>query len=331
MKKIFKKITFVSLGAVCALVLLLIPKQASATFVDYPYSIPYVVTAVPPPVITVDISANPNSMTLPTNQTVLTWVTTGSPDSCSAFGSWSGGYGGGNGTETKSGLAAGSYVYQIVCFKAGSVNAMDQVTVIVNPDILPNITASLVANPSVLPFGGGTTMLTWGSTNAASCTGVNFNTFGATAGTTPAILTTATTYTVICTGLSGFAQAQATVSILPDGPTVINGMCSPTHFNCAAGTSTNNVTDIAAWTWTCRGSNGGTNALCMEPRSGGGGGGGGPKPECSDTIDNTDPEDTLIDIQDPACHSDKNPNNPATYLPLKTTERDTVKPIFIEF
>lgn len=42
--------------------------------------------------------------------------------------------------------------------------------------------------------------------------------------------------------------------------------------------------------------------------------------ECNDGIDNADPEDSLIDQQDPACHTDGNTTNPLSYDPLRTTE-----------
>ena len=43
-------------------------------------------------------------------------------------------------------------------------------------------------------------------------------------------------------------------------------------------------------------------------------------PECSDNIDNVDPEDSLIDEFDPGCHSDGNPNNPGSYDPNDNDE-----------
>ena len=42
--------------------------------------------------------------------------------------------------------------------------------------------------------------------------------------------------------------------------------------------------------------------------------------QCNDGIDNEDPEDTLIDQQDPGCHTDGNPTNPRTYVATSTTE-----------
>lgn len=354
MKNIFKKITYIVLGTVFAFAFLISPKEASATLVDYIYSIPYVVTQTPPPVITVDITASPSSMTLPTNQTILSWTTTGSPDSCSAFGSWSGAYGGGNGTETKSGLAQGSYTYQIICFKVGSQNAMDSVTVTVSQSG-PSVTGQLTISPNTcyIPSGGTT----------CTVTGATWTTSGATSpqvidGNTNAVISTLANNS---TPVQVWVAYPSTMFYLKDGVTtldsdpafascasgtawdgltctpssVVNGICARSHFFCTAGTSANNNTSPSSWTWTCQGSGGGTNASCFESRIGGctgpdcGGGGDDPLPECSDAIDNEDPEDLLVDTEDPACHSDKDPNNPATYMPLKDSERN-IKPIWIE-
>ena len=50
----------------------------------------------------------------------------------------------------------------------------------------------------------------------------------------------------------------------------VNGSCSfprQQHYDCSAGTSANNVDGASAWTWSCNGSGGGTNASCTEPKS----------------------------------------------------------------
>jgi len=54
------------------------------------------------------------------------------------------------------------------------------------------------------------------------------------------------------------------VTYVTSAPTPVNGVCSATHYNCAAGTSVNNVNGTASYTWTCNGSNGGANKLCAE-------------------------------------------------------------------
>jgi len=51
-------------------------------------------------------------------------------------------------------------------------------------------------------------------------------------------------------------------------------------------------------------------------------GGGGGSPECSDDIDNTDSEDTLVDSADPGCHTDGDANNSSSYDPNDNDETD---------
>ncbi|OGI65111.1 hypothetical protein A3A95_04395 [Candidatus Nomurabacteria bacterium RIFCSPLOWO2_01_FULL_39_18] len=58
-----------------------------------------------------------------------------------------------------------------------------------------------------------------------------------------------------------------------------------------------------------------TDVASPENNSGGGGGGGGRRTrQCNDNRDNNDPEDTLIDEDDPGCHSDGNANNADSYV-----------------
>lgn len=55
--------------------------------------------------------------------------------------------------------------------------------------------------------------------------------------------------------------------------------------------------------------------------------GGGPlastSPQCSDTVDNPDPEDTVADAEDPGCHSDANKDNLGSYVPSDDDETNT--------
>ncbi len=387
MKKITKNIILIATGSVIALLFIFSPKQASATFVDYPYTIPYTVTQTPPPVITVTLTAAPQTMTLPTNQTILTWTTTGSPDSCSAFGSWTGVKDPAGNSETMSNLAQGTYSYQILCQKAGSYNAMDTVNVTVNAGA-PGVSGSLTISPNICTINNG----------ASTCnvTGATWTTTGA---TSPAVIN-GTTSAIISTLANNATPLQVTVSYpsttfyLKDGSTtldskpafancgpgsawdgaacntssVVNGVCSASHFFCTAGTSSNN-SGTGPWTWECVGSGGGRTDYCSESVSGG-------LPQCSDKIDNDgdgladtddpgcypptnnmstgsyDPNDnderdsilggnpqcsdtidndgdTLIDEDDPGCHTDKDPNNAATYVPSDDDERN-LKPIWIE-
>lgn len=90
-------------------------------------------------------------------------------------------------------------------------------------------TATLNASPTTIA-GGGSSQLTWSSTNATSCTGTNFNTGGATSGSVSVSPPTTTTYTVTCTGANGSASAnrQVTVTSPPSAPTA-NLTVSPTN------------------------------------------------------------------------------------------------------
>lgn len=87
----------------------------------------------------------------------------------------------------------------------------------------PAATASLSANPtSVAP--GGTTTLTWSSTNATSCTagGGWSGTKGTSGSETSAALNATTSFTLTCTG-SGGTSAQQSVSVSVAAGLTING------------------------------------------------------------------------------------------------------------
>ncbi len=73
-------------------------------------------------------------------------------------------------------------------------------------------TASLSASPTAILTGQSST-LTWGSKNAASCTGTNFSTGNATSGSVAVAPTVTTTYSVTCTGPGSSASASATVTV----------------------------------------------------------------------------------------------------------------------
>jgi hypothetical protein len=118
-------------------------------------------------------------------------------------------------------------------------------------------TVTLSANPTSIT-GGQSSTLTWGSTNATSCTGTGFTASG-TSGTATVSPTTTQTYSVSCTGGSGTVTANVTVTVgtttsptatLSANPTSItSGQSSiltwgSTHSTSCAGTgfSTDNAT-----------------------------------------------------------------------------------------
>ncbi len=83
-------------------------------------------------------------------------------------------------------------------------------------------TATLSANPTPIPSGQSST-LTWRSTNASSCTGMNFSTGNAVSGSVTVTPSTTTTYSVSCTGAAGSASASATVTVSNSMPTFAIG------------------------------------------------------------------------------------------------------------
>ena len=81
--------------------------------------------------------------------------------------------------------------------------------------------AALSASPTTVSSGS-SSVLTWSSVNAASCTGTNFSTGGATSGSVSVSPSTTTTYTVTC----GTASSQATV-VVQFLPNLVAGSVSP--------------------------------------------------------------------------------------------------------
>lgn len=123
--------------------------------------------------ISVSISANPQSMTLPSNSTSLSWDTTGSPTSCIASGDWSGIKATPGGSENKTGLVAGSYTYTITCSKSEVPDTTNSVTVIVNP-AAAIMSGSLNVGSCNISAGNNScnATLTWSVTNPQSTTSV---------------------------------------------------------------------------------------------------------------------------------------------------------------
>src|SRR3984957_20199813 len=108
---------------------------------------------------TASLGAAPTSIASGGTST-LTWSSTNAT-SCTASGGWSGSKAT-NGTQSTGAITMPSS-YSLTCTGTGGTSAAS--TVLVN--IIP--TATLVASPSVIASGG-TSMLTWSSTNATSCT-----------------------------------------------------------------------------------------------------------------------------------------------------------------
>lgn len=187
-----------------------------------------------PPAPTVSLSASPSRIDSGGSST-LTWSTTNAT-SCTASGGWSGAKGTSGSTST--GALTASTTFTLACTGTGGT-AQRSATVTVRSSTTPAPTVSLNASPTQVASGGSST-LTWSSTNATSCTASNgWSGTKATSGTaSTGALTTPKTYTLSCTGTGGTAQASATVSVSAPTPApVVTLTASPTSVS-SGGTST---------------------------------------------------------------------------------------------
>ena len=208
-------------------------REALAGFVPYSSALPYVVDGGAPVAITVTLTAVPDTMTLPTNQTRLTWSTTGSPDSCTATnnGWWSGNKSA-NATQFEdiTGLTAGSHLFEITCVKAGYANASDTALVVVNNGGAPSGTLSAVGCTIAANASSCGSTVSWTTANlTVNPTAITRNT-GSPASFTPSPLAGGTQATTLGYGQTDFylyhnavllAQSSATASCA--GGTTWNG------------------------------------------------------------------------------------------------------------
>jgi len=185
----------------------------------------------PTPAATVALSANPATLVLG-ETTTLTWSST-QATTCIASGGWTGSRPT-VGNEMQTPAAAGAVTYTLTCTGAGGAGSATA-TVTVNAPAAP--TVSITAAPESVVLGAAS-MLTWSSTNAASCTasggwsgdrGVSGN-----EAVTPTVVG-ATAYTLTCTGAGGVASAEASVSATAPAP-VATGSVRGRVFNSNDGT-----------------------------------------------------------------------------------------------
>jgi hypothetical protein len=203
---------------------------------------------------TVTLTATPSSINSGQYST-LTWSSTNATGGCSA--PW-----------TQSTATSGSMVvyptsttnYSITCSGAsGTTPATDSATVVVNT-IQPvnNPTVSLTANPTSINSGG-TSNLSWRSSNATYCTSSNFNIDNAINNSFGVNVypTSTTTYSITCYGGTGTTPAtdSATVvvnTIQPVNNPTVSLTANPTSINSG---SSSNVRWTSSYTNSCAGTN----------------------------------------------------------------------------
>ena len=163
------------------------------------------------PTPTVSLQVNPSAVAIG-GTTQLTW-TSANATSCTASGGWAGAKAT-SGTATSSALSV-STSFTLTCTGAGGT-ASDTKAVAVDPAAV----VSLTVNPASVPSGG-TTQLTWTSTDATSCTasGGWSGTKTTTGTATSSALSATTTFTLTCAGAGGSGSDSKTVTIV-GAPTV---------------------------------------------------------------------------------------------------------------
>jgi len=188
------------------------------------------------PALTVSVTVPVVTLTFPSHviqkgsATTLSWNATNAT-SCTGFN-----FSTGNATSGSVPISPTySTRYRVTCTDAGGNLASDKGSVAVQSAAprAPLVSATLNASPEQFTSPG-TSTLTWGSTNATSCTSNDFATAGATSGSVSVSPTVTTSYEVSCTNGTDTANDGATV--------VVNGV-PPTD---TADLSATDVTPVTA-------------------------------------------------------------------------------------
>jgi hypothetical protein len=121
---------------------------------------------------------------------------------------------------------------------------------------VPTVTANISASPNPAAADGGT-FISWSSSNATSCSGSWAGGLGTSGSQIAAMIGTGSrTFTVTCSGPGGSDSDSITVN------TYYAGQCGGAAYSCSRGSSINNSTSGGNFTWTCSGTNGGSNTSC---------------------------------------------------------------------
>jgi len=170
-----------------------------------------VAQATPAPTVT--LSANPTTVQSGGSST-LSW-TTANANSCTASNGWTGTKAT-TGSENVGPLTQ-QKTYTLACTGSGGTTTKSVTVNVTPPTAAP--TVSLAANPTAVTSGQ-TTMLTWSSQNATSCTasGAWSGTKSTSGSQQSAALTTNSTFKLACTGSGGTTQSSVTVTVSATTP-----------------------------------------------------------------------------------------------------------------
>jgi hypothetical protein len=200
------------------------------------------VMLIPPP--TAMLSAAPTSI-VSGGAAVITWSSVNAT-SCTASRGWSGTLAT-SGSQSTGSLTA-TTVYALTCAGPGGVTA--PVVAVVN--ILPQPTVTLTASPAAVAAGASST-LTWTSSNATSCTasGGWSGSLVLSGSQSTGPVSSATSYSLFCTGSGGTTSASTVVNLIPTATLVVSpSVVAPGDTSTLTWTSNNATSCTASNGWT---------------------------------------------------------------------------------
>jgi hypothetical protein len=193
---------------------------------------------------TVTLAATPVAVAVGGSST-LTWSSMNA-DSCTASGGW-GGTLATSGSQGTGPLTA-TTVYSMTCAGPGGITA----PVMASVNILPQPAVTLKASPAAVAAGA-SSILTWTSSNAASCTasGGWSGSLALSGSQSTGPVASPTSYSLSCTGSGGTSSASAVVNLIPTATLVVSpSVVAPGGTSTLTWTSNNATSCTASNGWT---------------------------------------------------------------------------------
>jgi hypothetical protein len=200
------------------------------------------VMLIPPP--TAMLSAAPTSI-VSGGTAVLSWSSVNAA-SCAASGGWSGALAT-SGSQSTGPLTA-TTVYSLTCAGPGGTTAPAVALV----SILPRPTVTLTVSPPAVAAGASST-LAWTSSNATSCTasGGWSGSLAPNGSQSTGPVSSATSYSLSCTGSGGTASASAMVNLIPTATLAVSpSVVAPGGTSTLTWNSSNATSCTASNGWT---------------------------------------------------------------------------------
>lgn len=215
----------------------------------------------------VKVDATPASINSGENSTIAWTGTNVVPNSCVPGWNWTSSTGA-TGSQYISNILSTTNYPMDCTSSVGGPNPSGSATVTVVP-VNSKPVISISASPTSGTAGVVNPQLTWSASGSPTSCTASGDWSGAKAssgsGVYQGVLSSVKTYTYTLNCTNDYGTGTSSATVVVSAAPVVNGSCgtTPTHWNCAAGTSANNA-GTGPWTWNCNGSGGGTNASCSE-------------------------------------------------------------------